>query len=198
MFVPAVNAEGVRRVVGIDLSFTGTGVAALTLGDPAPAVRLIKSEGSRDATLAEQVHRHGKLSSDIITTVYGGSGVFIRPELVAIEGPALGIPRASDSSSFRRSAVWWQVVQTLIDDQVPVASVPPGSLKKFATGKGNAGKTAVALAVQRDWPDRVLSDDNVADALGLAMMAASHLGWEFGFRVTVARKEALRKVDWST
>lgn len=185
-----------RRVVGLDLSLTGTGVASLTNGVIVPAVKLIGSSGKAGASLPEQVQRHNQLSADIIAAVYAGPNGFNRPELVAVEGPALGIPRFSDSSAFRRAAVWWQVVQTLVDDQVPVVSVAPSSLKKFATGKGNAAKTAVALAIQRDWPDSVLTDDNITDALGLAMMAASHLGWEFPYRVTVPRRDALGKVDW--
>jgi hypothetical protein len=194
---PQEEAEDTsRRVVGLDLSLTGTGIAALTLDDPAPAVKLVCSTGLAGASLAEQVERHGKLSADIISAVYAGPNGFNRPELVTIEGPALGVPRFSDSSAFRRAAVWWQVVQTLVDDMVPVVSIPPGSLKKFATGKGNAAKTAVALAIQRDWPDRVLSDDNITDALGLAMMAASHLDWEFSYRVTATRRDTLGKVDW--
>jgi crossover junction endodeoxyribonuclease RuvC len=193
---PTAEAGAAQRVVGIDLSLTATGIVALTDGDHVPAVRLVGSTGSKDATLAEQSRRHSELSAEIIGTVYGRGESFLRPTMVVIEGPALGNPRNSDTSSWRRAGVWWQVVQTLVDDQVPVVSVPPSVLKKFATGKGNAAKTAVALAVQREWPEVILSDDNICDALGLAMVGAAKLGLDCGFRVTVPRREVLGKIDW--
>ena len=193
---PVSDTPALTRVVGIDLSLTATGIAALTDGDHVPAVCLSGSTGSKDATLAQQSKRHSELVADIIGTVYGRGEKFLRPAMVVIEGPSLGNPRNSDTSSWRRAGVWWQVVQTLVDDQVPVISVSPAALKKFATGKGNAAKTAVALAVQREWPTVILSDDNICDALGLAMIGAAKLGMDCGFRVTAARREVMNKVDW--
>lgn len=45
--------------------------------------------------------------------------------------------------------------------------VPPTTLKKFVTGKGNASKKEVVAAVQSKW-DSEIKNDNVADAYGLA------------------------------
>src|SRR5690554_5200460 len=53
--------------------------------------------------------------------------------------------------------------------QIPYQGVPVGTIKKHATGKGNAGKGAVIAAV-RAWSfDPV--DDNEADALALLRWA---------------------------
>lgn len=48
---------------------------------------------------------------------------------------------------------------------IPYEGVPVGTIKKFATGKGNAGKEEMVAAVQK-WGYRPV-DDNEADALCL-------------------------------
>lgn len=48
---------------------------------------------------------------------------------------------------------------------VPYQGVPVGTIKKFATGKGNADKVAMIEATKR-WGHRP-EDDNEADALAL-------------------------------
>ena len=54
---------------------------------------------------------------------------------------------------------------------VPYQGVPVGTIKKFATGKGNADKAAMIAAAQR-WGGRP-EDDNEADALALLHWAMS-------------------------
>lgn len=54
--------------------------------------------------------------------------------------------------------------------------VQPTSLKKFATGAGTAKKSGMILAVYKKWGFET-SDDNLADAFSLAMLArAVHTG----------------------
>lgn len=54
--------------------------------------------------------------------------------------------------------------------------VQPTSLKKFATGSGTAKKSSMILAVYKKWGFET-SDDNLADAFSLAMLArAVHTG----------------------
>lgn len=50
-------------------------------------------------------------------------------------------------------------------ERIPYAGVPVGTIKRHATGKGNADKAAVIAAMQAcgHWP----GDDNEADALAL-------------------------------
>jgi Holliday junction resolvasome RuvABC endonuclease subunit len=59
------------------------------------------------------------------------------------------------------------VVQSVCEERtIPYQGVPVGTIKRLATGKGNADKTAmVAAAVVRFWP---VTDDNEADALWCA------------------------------
>jgi Holliday junction resolvasome RuvABC endonuclease subunit len=49
--------------------------------------------------------------------------------------------------------------------KVPYVPVPVGTIKKHATGKGNANKEAMIEAAGRLYPGRTIADDNEADAL---------------------------------
>lgn len=58
------------------------------------------------------------------------------------------------------------------DRSVAYEGVPVGVIKRFATGKGNAGKDAVIAAMRaRGFSP---ADDNEADALALLLWAAAH------------------------
>lgn len=48
---------------------------------------------------------------------------------------------------------------------VPYAAIPVGTIKKLATGNGNADKDAMVAAAAKRWPSIKLEDDNHADAL---------------------------------
>ena len=57
---------------------------------------------------------------------------------------------------------------------IPYQGVPVGTIKRFATGKGNAGKDAVIAAIQaRGFRP---ADDNEADALAILLWALSSQG----------------------
>jgi Holliday junction resolvasome RuvABC endonuclease subunit len=56
---------------------------------------------------------------------------------------------------------------------VPYTAYPVGTIKKRATGKGNAGKPQMIAAAKTRWPNFEIEDDNEADALWLGDLAAS-------------------------
>ena len=59
-------------------------------------------------------------------------------------------------------------------NSIPYEGVPVGTIKRFATGKGNADKAAVITAMQaRGFHP---ADDNEADALALLLWATSTTG----------------------
>lgn len=63
------------------------------------------------------------------------------------------------------------------DNPTPYQSVPVGTIKKHATGKGNAGKPAmIAAAIAKGWLPEDSKDDDQADALWIADYAANVLG----------------------
>lgn len=57
-------------------------------------------------------------------------------------------------------------------EDVPYEGVPVGTVKKQATGKGNSNKKAMVEAAREHWPDIEIKDDNHADALWIAEVAA--------------------------
>ena len=64
-------------------------------------------------------------------------------------------------------------LQSVLDDRdmpVPYVSIPVGTIKKHATGKGNAGKELMISSALARWQEEVwqLGDDNEADALWVA------------------------------
>lgn len=62
--------------------------------------------------------------------------------------------------------------------EVPYEGMPVGTVKKTATGKGNAGKPEMEAAANRKWPDSVPDDcDDEADALWVAETWRRANGW---------------------
>jgi crossover junction endodeoxyribonuclease RuvC len=68
-----------------------------------------------------------------------------------------------------RFALWCRGLQ--------IVEVPPPSLKKFVTGKGNADKNLMLLNVYKRWGVEA-ADDNEADAVGLGRLAMCVLGMD--------------------
>lgn len=51
--------------------------------------------------------------------------------------------------------------------KIPYEGVPVATIKRHATGRGNADKDAMTAAACRKWTDRAIADDNESDALWL-------------------------------
>lgn len=51
-----------------------------------------------------------------------------------------------------------------LDNDVQSVGVPVGTIKKHATGRGNAKKEDMLAAAKKTWPDAVFHDDNDVDA----------------------------------
>jgi len=69
------------------------------------------------------------------------------------------------------------VIEMWCEDRgVEYRGYSPSEIKKFATGKGNAGKPAVVAAVESRWG--AVADDNEADAVALLYLAHHELGSE--------------------
>jgi Holliday junction resolvasome RuvABC endonuclease subunit len=101
-----------------------------------------------------------------------------RATLVVMEGPAFA---ATGSVAKDLAGLWWLVYDRLCQDH-RVVVVPPSTLKKWATGKGNAGKPQVGIGVAKAMPEDVwltdfaTLDDNEIDAAALAAMGVQLLG----------------------
>lgn len=82
----------------------------------------------------------------------------------------------------------------LIRMGVPYALVPPATLKKYATGKGNAGKPEMAVALFKR-AGLELGDDNQVDAWWLRAMGMDALGAPL-VDLPAAQRDAMAKVTW--
>lgn len=64
--------------------------------------------------------------------------------------------------------------------KIPYMAVPVGTVKKVATGLGNASKEMMLASARKRWPslfEFCLIDDNAADACWITEAAARELGW---------------------
>lgn len=172
------------RIVGIDPSLTGTGIAIITDGQV--ALHTLTSKGAAGDTLAQRRLRISRLRRAIEGVIYPGV------DLLVIEAPAFS---RTAGHMHDRSGLWWMLVDTALSSYVPVAEVTPTTRARYATGKGNASKDAVLLAVARRYPHIEVGNNNEADALVLGAMGARWLGQPID-HLPLAQAEAIAKVAW--
>lgn len=172
------------RILGLDLSLTRIGAAHID-PDGRCTVWAIKPPASTGHV------RLDWLSCEIA----GHCEDFTSQDLVVVEGPSYGNQGTGrQSGHHERAGLWWLVTWRLWCDDIPLAVVPPGTLKKYATGVGNAGKDAVLLATAKRFPEFNGGNDE-ADALWLAAMGADHLGSPV-VGMPAKHREALDAVKW--
>ncbi|MFI6814460.1 hypothetical protein ACIBG7_18760 [Nonomuraea sp. NPDC050328] len=162
-------------VVGLDLSLTATGVADAT------GTRTIRSGDLRGCD------RFSWIANDIL-----GDGTVQAADLIVIEGPAYS--RALGAGHHEAAGLWWHIAYRLTALGVPYVAIPPTTLKKYATGRGNATKPDMRVAlIKRAELD--LRDDNQVDAWWLRAAGLDRLGSPL-VELPKAQRDALAKVDW--
>jgi crossover junction endodeoxyribonuclease RuvC len=172
------------RVLGIDPSLVCTGVGIIDYPNTGRA-ETVESKGKRAATLTQRDNRIRALADEILAYAT------INTRLVVIEGPSLG---SRGGSPWDRAGLWWRIVAGLLHRDLPVAVIPPLTLKKWAANSGRADKSDVAVAMARMWPAVDAESNDGWDALGLAHIGAQTLGWSVPSRAHHA--PALAKVEW--
>jgi Holliday junction resolvasome RuvABC endonuclease subunit len=162
----------VIKVLGLDLSMTGTGVAHTVEG--AVCTHLIKTNPK---------HRDGRLIQIRDTVRQYAEGA----ELVLIEAPA-----AKSFTSVISGMVQGIVRVVLVEMGIPYGTLMPNSLKKFATGKGTGDKIPMALAALKraglEFPD-----DNQCDAFWLWVAANYQVGQPL-YDLPALNRESLSKI----
>ncbi len=159
------------KVIGLDLSITATGVA-----DPDGKTSTIKPGSTGDRRLVE--------IRDTVGVAATGCDLVVIEDLPPIRAHALSI----------LGMVHGAVRTTLLIWEIPYVLVPPGSVKKYATGKGTATKPDMRMALfQR--ADLDLRDDNQVDAWWLRAMALDHYGQPV-MGLPRNHRDALAKVNW--
>jgi crossover junction endodeoxyribonuclease RuvC len=174
------------KVIGLDLSLTSTGVA--TVGHTDAGITYT-THTLRPPRGSDRGHRRLAWLLDQIVHEHSTA-----VDLIAIEGPSFGSPSSQQKGHHERAGLWWLVAHALWKRDVPVGVIPPAAVKKYATGKGNAGKDEVLSAVVRRFTEFDGGNDQ-ADALVLASMAADHLGSPV-VDMPATHRAALVKVEW--
>jgi crossover junction endodeoxyribonuclease RuvC len=184
-------------VMGLDLSLTGTGVAAW---HPARGWHrtTITSTGHNTDTY-EQTGARLERICDQIEDVRAGQ----RPALVVIETPAFS---SASGHARDRAGLFWLVVSRLRRDwpDVAVAYCPPNTRIRYALGKGSGSKDEVLAATIKRYPDADVRNNNEADAVLLCAMGARWLADQPGFpselrtvdKPTALCLDAIRRVQW--
>ena len=188
------------RIVGLDLSLTGTGIATVEYHPLGVGVARVTSKGPArrkgdpPVPLSARSLRLRRLAGGIVDRCVGA-------DLVVVEGPSYG---SEGAGTWDRAGLWWLVVARLTGAGLPVVEVPPSNVKMYALGKGSGagtGKDEVLSAVIRRYlPVVEVPGNNEADALVLAAMGARFTGApiEPGGDLPVANLRAMTTVRWTT
>ncbi|TDE03443.1 Holliday junction endonuclease [Jiangella asiatica] len=160
-------------VVGIDPSMTGTGLAyGHDLLDTVTFSRKVAGDqrlAHIDGAIAGAVRGAGLAIIEDLPTHGHGAG---------ITGMAQGVIRLA-----------------LIRAMVPYVTVPPATLKKYATGRGNATKADMRMALYQR-TDLDVRDDNQVDAWWLRQMGRDAIGHHYAVKLPRAQREAMLKLTW--
>lgn len=158
------------RVLALDLSITATGICL-----PDGTTHTVTTRDKGDWRLVAIRH-----------AVRQATGAL---DLAVIED----LPTHAKSAGIT-GMVHGAVRTVLLDEGIPYVLVTPATLKAFATGKGNADKTAMAIAALKR-AGREFPDDNQCDAAWLRWAA---LDWYDApeFTLPQVQRDRLAKVTW--
>lgn len=150
--------------IGIDQSYTGFGFVVLDETGHSHQKSLLKYPSSK---FKNDAARLVKIHDDLITffAMHQSSGAKIT---VAMEGYAYGAKLNREKLGELGGIVKLTAQLVLFDSPI---SIPPTTLKQYATGNGRASKEDMVTAVQK-W-DSEITDHNLADAYALAHMLYS-------------------------
>lgn len=142
--------------IGIDPSLTGTGICIIDRNCKLLSSSLIATKAKdtievRYSVIIENIKTIDNLHSSII----------------AIEGIGFG---CRGQGMFQLAGLHYVIRYFLWKRKIKFMIVPPTTLKKFVTGKGNSKKELMLKTVYKKW-GMDFDDNNVCDAYGLARYA---------------------------
>lgn len=178
---PILHRDVPARIAGLDLSTARVGLATTT----GELLSLVPRTGPNDrgrrlAEIRDLVDRALLLHPP-------------RPDLVVIEGYSLGSPNRSTLLTL--GEVGGAVRCRLFELDIAYVEVPPSSVKRFATGAGNADKYRMIQAAI-DLGARGSVNDDEADAFHLRRMGRAAHGLEFGLQAHELDALANCGVSW--
>jgi hypothetical protein len=178
-------------VLALDLSLTRTGWAHNT-GEGVivthPGVPIEERLAIIVASVIDTAHQAWAMSP-LPDTPHGDDACW--PDLVVIEDLVTRTPAAS-----LMGMVHGAVRHRLYQCGIPIVVASPATLKKYATGRGNANKADMRMALyQRLGVD--FADDNVVDATWLHALTLDHYGHPLCALPNVQRA-AITKIPFPT
>jgi crossover junction endodeoxyribonuclease RuvC len=165
------------NILGLDLSLTSTGHS--TKGET--GIFSVKEKGAERLSLVTRMVVDFCVNNSI--------------ECVVLEGYSFA---SRNSQAHSIGELGGCVRMRLWENGIPFVQVPPTSRAKFATGKGNAGKTEVISAISSK-TGKIFSGggaDDECDAWVLEQMGLARVGLS-QFQWTKEQMSALDKVDWA-
>lgn len=172
------------RVLGVDLSFTATGLATKEkhwkIGRKGKATETEDETGLRITDLFGEILNAAFYA--FASPIHNQHDTPVPVDLVVIEGPSYG---SSGAAAYDLGGLWWYTYIGLRAQNFKVLVVPPANLKIFAIGKGGTGNSkdrdksaptakeqVNASAIRRFTQFPTICDNNEVDAAWL--MAIGH------------------------
>jgi crossover junction endodeoxyribonuclease RuvC len=152
-----------QAYAGIDPSLVASGVVSIVNGPKNYITGTVKSKPSGDLPY-DEITRIVGIRDKVMEKLPDNVG------LVAIEGLAYMVSKTS--ALMQLAGLNYLLREFLARTCVPFVIVPPSTLKKYATGKGNCEKSMVLLKVFENFGVS-MANDNEADAYVLAHIAMS-------------------------
>jgi crossover junction endodeoxyribonuclease RuvC len=172
-----------EKIVGLDLSLTSTGIVTYAMSSAVECNKVVKTTNKYD-----YMTRYNKILAEIEIEIAETEAIFF------IEGYALG--------SFSKSTAMSNLMELggiikfyLWENGVDFIVVPPTSLKKFVTGKGNSKKEDVKLGIYKRYGREFVTSDE-ADAFGLMAFGYAYFMGKLltGKELTITEKDCITKI----
>ena len=170
-------------IIGIDLSLCNTGIVLLDDDNVMLEHSIIsKPQGKRPIDELER----------LMSIVNQVEHVIRKHEikLAVVEGIAFGISRTTSLSQL--SGLNYMVRHMLHREEVDFLIVPPTTLKKFITGKGNSPKDVMLLETYKRYK-KAYTDNNLCDGFGLAKIGEVFLDPDKGVKFQKDVVKVLKK-----
>lgn len=155
-------------ILGIDASWTGCALTALTFDDDSGKSE-VRSRVATTLVTTLKKHPNPQERLDTMGLQFVEFVEDTQPAFAAIEGYSYGSktggPMAGELGGHLRWLLWKAKLRFMV--------VPPTSLKKYVTGAGNAAKSAMMMGALKKWGYES-TDDNDCDSYSL-----TRLGYEY-------------------
>ena len=181
------------RMVALDLSLAATGIASTHdhHGRAGLLARTVATARTAHGTTDMDHTRVGRVLADV------AAAVKCRPHLVVIEW--LPLFDGKGATTLRLAELHGVIKHWLHAKRIRYVDVHPPEVKMWATGNGNANKTAVKERITATYGRLVhVGDDNQADAVSLLTMALAAYGRPVASVHGPSQGRALQNVRWPT